>query len=152
MKIWNLFVTLIAAIIVSGMIPGTSSCNNVKPANTGNHDEPGRITDTASIFFREYVHDFGKIAEGEKVGCVFVFENRGTGPLVISSAGTSCGCTVPRYSKKPVPPGETGTLEVIFDSSGRDGLQTKTITVASNATKPVILLTIKGNVINNSNN
>jgi len=109
-------------------------------------------SDTASIFFREYEHDFGKISEGEKVGCVFTFENRGTAPLVVTSAVTSCGCTVPKFDKKPVPPGGIGTVEVIFDSSGRGGVQTKTITVQSNATKPLVLLRITGEVIINSNN
>jgi hypothetical protein len=108
--------------------------------------------DTASIHFRELSHDFGKIAEGEKVAYIFTFENRGTAALVINSASTSCGCTVPKYSTKPIGPGESGSLEVVFDSSGRNGRQTKTVTVSSNATQPVILLTITGEVIMNNNN
>lgn len=124
------------------------SCGNA-PDKPAMQSSP---SDTASIFFREYEHDFGKIAEGEKVGCVFTFENRGTAPLVVNSAVTSCGCTVPKFDKKPVPPGGTGILEVIFDSSGRGGVQTKTITVKSNATKPLVLLRITGEVVTNSNN
>jgi hypothetical protein len=124
------------------------SCGNT----TSQATPQSSSSDTASIFFREYEHNFGKIAEGEKVGCVFTFENRGTAPLVVNSAVTSCGCTVPKFDKKPVPPGGTGTLEVIFDSSGRGGVQTKTITVKSNATKPLVLLRITGEVVTNSNN
>ena len=91
---------------------------------------------TAEITFAALEHDFGKISEGEKVACVFSFENTGSGDLVIASATTSCGCTVPKFDKEPISPGGKGTMEVVFDTSGRSGIQTKTITVRSNAAKP----------------
>ena len=104
----------------------------------------------ADLVFREYTHDFGKVIEGEKIGYIFSFENKGKGNLVISSATASCGCTVPKYDSKPVPPGEGGNLEVVFDTSGSNGKQTKTVTVASNASKPVILLQITAEVVSAS--
>jgi hypothetical protein len=103
-------------------------------------------TGIAKIVFREYEHDFGKVAEGEKVGYVFKFDNMGTADLVIASATTSCGCTVPEYDSKPVAPGGNGSLEVVFDTSGRNGMQTKTITVKSNARPAVVLLKITAEV------
>jgi hypothetical protein len=103
------------------------------------------------IAFNEYEHDFGKVEVGETVGYTFTFENRGNGDLIINSAITTCGCTVPKYSTKPVPPGGKGNLEVIFDTSGRNGMQTKTITVKSNASIPVVLLKITSEVLNHSN-
>jgi len=109
-------------------------------------------SDTAIIFFRDYEHDFGKITEGEKVASTFTFENKGKGPLVISSVSTSCGCTVPRYDTQPISPGSSGSIEVVFDSSGKNGRQTKTITVKSNASKPIVLLKISGEVITSNNN
>jgi hypothetical protein len=104
-------------------------------------------TGTVKIVFGEYEHDFGKVSEGEKVGYVFKFENQGTSNLVIASATTSCGCTVPEYDTKPIPPGGKGNLEVVFDTSGRNGKQTKTITVKSNAKTPVVLLKITAEVV-----
>ena len=58
------------------------------------------------LIFREYEHNFGKVAEGEKVSYVFTFDNKGTADLVITSATTTCGCTVPKYDTKPIPPGK----------------------------------------------
>jgi hypothetical protein len=113
---------------------------------------PGSAGDTASIFFTEYEHNLGNVIAGEKIAYVFSFENRGNGPLVISSATTSCGCTVSKYSTRPITPGGKGTLEVTFDSSGRNGKQTKTITVRSNATRPVVLLKITCEVLSGNNN
>jgi len=128
------------------------ACNNSKATNGGKSSGIAVSTDTAIISFREYEHDFGKIAEGEKVACIFTFDNKGKGPLVISSVKTSCGCTVPKYDTKPISPGSTGIIEVVFDSSGHNGRQTKTITVKSNASKPIVLLRISGEVITSTNN
>jgi len=107
----------------------------------------GNDTGLVKIIFREYEHDFGKVTEGEKVACEFKFENQGTSNLVITSATTSCGCTVPEYDSKPIAPGKTGNLEVVFNTSGRNGKQTKTITVKSNAKTPVVLLKITAEVV-----
>jgi hypothetical protein len=53
---------------------------------------------------------------------------------------------VPKFSKKPVPPGEGGTIEVIFDTSGREGIQTKTVVVQSNAENNLVILRIMADV------
>lgn len=101
---------------------------------------------SAVMIFPEYEHQFGKVAEGEKISYQFRFTNTGTGNLVISSVMTTCGCTATKYSRRPISPGGSGTIEVVFDTSGREGMQTKTITVNSNASVPVILLKITAEV------
>jgi hypothetical protein len=122
-----------------------SGCRNVTEKNVSQHSSD---TGTASIIFKEYEHHFGKVTAGEKVGYTFTFENQGTGDLVLASALTTCGCTVPKFDRKPIPPGENGNLEVLFDTSGRSGMQTKTITINSNASKPVVILKISAEIIN----
>ena len=119
--------------------------------NSGNSKTPsaGNPAGTSEISFREYEHDFGKVAEGEKLSYIFIFDNKGKSDLVVSSASTTCGCTVPKYDAKPISPGANGKIEVVFDTSGRSGKQTKTITVKSNASKPVVLLKITAEVITN---
>lgn len=102
----------------------------------------------AELVFETYEHDFGKVAEGEKISYQFVYENNGSAPLAINAVSTTCGCTVPKYSNKPLKPGEKGSLEVVFDTSGRNGRQTKTITVKSNSSVPVVLLKITADVQN----
>lgn len=106
---------------------------------------------SAEIVFREYEHDFGKVAEGEKVAYVFAFENKGTGNLVVKNVITTCGCTVSKYETKPIPPGGSGNLEVVFDTYEKYGKQSKTISVRSNASKPVVILKITADVISNIN-
>lgn len=104
----------------------------------------------SSIQFENKSHDFGRISEGETVACSFRFINDGVKDLIIKSATTSCGCTVPKFPERPISPGEGGLIEVMFDSSFRQGLQNKTITIRSNADKPVVILKITADIITNN--
>jgi hypothetical protein len=135
-----LFFVIIAALTAS-------NCGNSPKHVADDNLLSQRDTGTAVISFTGYEHDFGKVAEGEKVGYTFKFKNTGTGNLIINSATTTCGCTVPKYSTKPIASGKNGEMEVIFDTSGRRGIQTKTITVRSNANTPVVILRIIAEVI-----
>lgn len=95
---------------------------------------------TPQINFETYEYNFGTIAQGEKVSHTFIFRNIGDGPLQITDVTTSCGCTASKYSIEPVAPGESGTVEVIFDSYGREGKQLKSANVWTNCgEKPVKL-------------
>jgi hypothetical protein len=103
---------------------------------------PSDTTGVAVITFTMLEHNFGAVKAGERVGCIFPFTNTGDADLVVTSATASCGCTVPKYSKKPVAPGDAGTVDVVFDTSGRDGIQTKTVVVQSNAENNLVILRI----------
>ncbi|MEO0331961.1 MAG: DUF1573 domain-containing protein, partial [Bacteroidota bacterium] len=96
--------------------------------------------------FEELNYDFGTIDEGEVVEHVFKFTNIGEAPLVIQSTSASCGCTTPSYSREPVAPGETGEVQVKFNSQSRPGVQNKTITITANTDPAVTRLFIKTNV------
>lgn len=124
-----------------------SNCSSGTGKNSTGFSSDTNSTGKSAISFREYQHDFGKVAQGEKVSYIFTFDNKGTSNLIISSATTTCGCTVPKYDTKPIPPGSNGNLEVVFDTSDREGMQTKTITVKSNASTPVVLLKITAEVV-----
>jgi hypothetical protein len=141
----------ILSFLFFALLLSVVSCNSGTGRSQNSSGDALNSSDTACILFNEYEHDFGKVTEGEKIAYTFTYENKGNAPLVISQATTTCGCTVSKYSRKPVQPGDNGTIEVIFDSSGRNGRQTKTITVRSNATKPLVLLKITGEVLNNNN-
>jgi hypothetical protein len=142
-KILLIFLALVAFTL--------SNCGSRTGKDTINDRNQSSAEGEARIVFNEYEHSFGKVAEGEKVSCTFTFENKGTGNLIVKSASTTCGCTIPKYDKKPIAPGGSGTLEVIFDTTGKNGMQTKTITVNSNASKPVVLLKVTAEVVTKIN-
>ena len=88
-------------------------------------------------------YDFGTIDKGKPVTVDFEFKNPGMVPLVIANVKSSCGCTVPEYSKQPIAPGATGMVKVTYDAK-MSGHFSKTITVSTNTDDGVTLLYIKG--------
>ncbi len=100
-----------------------------------------------TIEFAETKHEYGSIDQGEKAAHTFTFKNTGNEPLVLSNVKPSCGCTTPSWTKEPVAPGETGSIDVEFDSKGKSGKQTKTVTVTANTEPAKTVLTISGEVL-----
>ncbi len=102
----------------------------------------------ASIEFDELAHVFGKMYEGESRAWKFYFTNVGDEPLVISRVKTTCGCTVPSKPEEPIQPGESGAIEVAFNSAKKVGDQKKDISVFTNdPEKPMLKLRVEANVV-----
>ena len=76
---------------------------------------------------------------------IFEFKNDAKTPAIIQGVQTSCGCTAADKPVEPVKPGKKSKISVKYDTK-RVGQFTKTITVTSNVSEPIIL-TIKGNVL-----
>lgn len=103
---------------------------------------------TAEIKFDKTTYSFGSFKETEKVSCKFKFTNTGNGPLVIHQAIATCGCTVPKYPKEPIKPGESGEITVTYNGAGKfQGYFRKSITIRTNAKNEVIRLYIEGDMI-----
>ena len=99
-----------------------------------------------SIPVKEY--NFGTIKEGEgKVSHVFEIKNTGTAPLVLTRVMSSCGCTVPSYSKEPIAPGKSSKITVTYDPAGRVYPFVKTVSIYSNGKEGPEVITIKGEVV-----
>jgi len=88
--------------------------------------------DAAVISFEHGMYNFGKITQGDKVHYDFRFKNTGKSPLIITDATATCGCTIPEKPKEPVKPGESGVIKVVFNSTGKIGMQDKVVTITSN--------------------
>lgn len=104
----------------------------------------------AKIEFESETIDYGTIEKGADGVRVFKFKNTGDAPLIITKVKSSCGCTVPKKPEAPIMPGETGEIEVKYDTNRVMPIR-KTITVTSNADKPTIALKIKGLVVDPNN-
>jgi hypothetical protein len=103
---------------------------------------------TGSLKFTSHVHDFGDVYQGAKVSHKFQFVNSGSGPVAVTGVHAACGCTAVELEKgREYKPGETGDIEVQFDSTDFQGRIVKTITVmTSEKLLPDRVLTLKANV------
>ncbi len=92
-------------------------------------------------------YDFGDMKQGDKKDYTFNLTNAGKADLQIRNVRSSCGCTAVAPSKKVVSPGETVPIKVTFDSRGKRGRQSKSITVITNDPKnPTSTLRISSNI------
>jgi len=84
-----------------------------------------------------------KDSEGERT---IVVKNTGRKPLIITNVTSSCGCTVPDWSKEPIKRGKKGFVKVKYNTS-IVGQINKAITINSNDIEtPNKIVKIKGNV------
>jgi len=100
----------------------------------------------ADIKFDETIIDYGEVEFESDGKRIFKFKNIGNAPLVFQRISSSCGCTIPKKPEKPIEPGETGEIEVEYDTK-RVGLFMKAISVISNSKNPSTVLRIKGEVL-----
>jgi hypothetical protein len=68
--------------------------------------------------------DLGKIEKGSKTKFGVVIYNEGNEHTHLET-WASCGCTKPVIEPNVVPPGGTAIMTVVFDSTGKSGIQEK---------------------------
>ena len=130
------------------LVIGCTGHNDSKSGNVSEGESIVERTEYQSyIEFDTIAHNFGTLIEGEQVVCYFDFTNSGEGELIINSVTSSCGCTVPDWSKEPLKPAGRGTIKVKFDTSGRQGEQMKIVTIRSNAKNSEVKLKLNANII-----
>jgi len=144
------YLSIIAALTIMYGCGGESTSTGEEPQKldtdlvTAPATASGEVGDAPVMTFEKDVHDFGKIIQGEKVSYKFKFTNTGASDLLITDAKGSCGCTVPEYPRNPVKPGESGEIDVVFDSTGKTGQQNKKVTITANTVPNTITLAING--------
>ncbi len=103
---------------------------------------------SGSLKFTNHMHDFGNVYRGAKVSYKFQFVNAGSGPVAITGVHAACGCTAAEIEKgKEYVPGESGFIEVSFNSADFQGRVVKSVTVmTSEKLLPDRVLTVKADV------
>lgn len=109
---------------------------------------PEQLANAPVAAFEPKTHDFGEMKQGDKKETTFTLTNSGKTDLIIRRVRSSCGCTAVAPSKKVIAPGESAPVKVTFDSRGKRGRQSKSITVITNDPKtPTTTLRISSNVL-----
>jgi hypothetical protein len=113
--------------------------------NAQENQQPQPVQKNGKAVFKVDNHDFGTIKEeGGLATYTFDFTNKGTDPLILKNVSTTCGCTIPEWSKEPILPNKKGTVKVSFNPSGRPGTFERTITIYSDGNPGVQTVKIKG--------
>jgi hypothetical protein len=101
------------------------------------------------ITFEKTTIDFGLFDKehGDKV-CWFVFTNTGQKDLMILTANSTCGCTIPEIPKNPIPPGQKDSIKVSYNGSTRRvGMMKKTIAITTNCKINSCYVYIQGEMV-----
>lgn len=105
---------------------------------------PADTVNVAKMTFEETAFDFGEVTEGAVVKHTYKFVNTGKVPLIISDARSTCGCTVPTWPAEPVAPGESGVIDVQFNTSNKGREQRKPITITANTYPAQTIVYLEG--------
>jgi len=101
----------------------------------------------ASFSFEQTAHDFGTVKPGtDTLWYDFVFVNKGSDPLEISSVKTSCDCTLAQWPKTAIQPGKKAVIRGGFKIEGKSGPFDKSIIIIANTSPATTFLTITGDI------
>lgn len=98
----------------------------------------------AQMKFETTIFNYDTISQGKVVEYEFKFKNIGELPLSIKDVKGSCGCTIGSYPFLDIAPNEENSIKARFDSKGKKGQQSTTITVYSNGEPKEVVLSLKG--------
>ena len=105
------------------------------------------VPEGPEIVLDKDIHDYGTVVQNGDGLSHFKITNTGNEPLIISNVKSSCGCTVPKWTKEPIMPGESTVIDVKY-ATNRIGPINKSVTISSNAVNtPTKVIRIKGKVI-----
>ncbi len=134
----TLITYLLPVALVSALPLGCNDAGSApKPAPAG----------SGALHFDHTEFDFGTTVQQSRLTHRFPFTNIGGAPARILRVKTACGCTIPRYPREPIAPGEQGELELIFESGALTGEIAKGITVfTDNPEDPTVEIRVRAEV------
>jgi hypothetical protein len=105
------------------------------------------LANMTTMSFDKMSHDYGKVPADTDNKTIFRVTNTGKKPLMIEKVSASCGCTTPSKPDKPIPPGKSDEIVVVFHPKETQlGQQNKTVTVIANTDPKMEVLSISAMV------
>jgi hypothetical protein len=114
------------------------------------NDNKNVLIENQNVIANTIHKDFGTIYEGDKAEFKFKLKNNNDKPLVIWHVTSSCGCTSPYWTDKPVKKNKTATVKVIYNTLNIGYFNKNLFVYTRFADKP-IKLTISGTVLKRKN-
>ncbi|MDX2176106.1 MAG: DUF1573 domain-containing protein [Candidatus Sumerlaeia bacterium] len=82
-----------------------------------------------ALKFEATTKDYGIISEGETIDIAFPVTNATDRRINITRIQVSCGCTKATDNPEFIEPGQTDEIKVAYNSTGRPGRQSKTVSI-----------------------
>jgi hypothetical protein len=125
----------------------TKSAKESLAAQTKPEAAPEPNKPSPRITFDNMVYDFGEVGPNRKNTGQIKFTNTGEALLVITKVDRCCG-VVTNLDKMEYEPGESGTLEVVWNSGPRQSTMNRKLTIHSNdPMTPQAILTLTAKVV-----
>lgn len=93
---------------------------------------PEELSKAPKLRIAKKEHDFGSMKEGQKAEIQVMLINDGKSELELRKIASNCNCVIADVQKQTLKAGESVPLVLTFDTSGRKGPQTKSVTLFSN--------------------
>ena len=115
-------ITLVAAVVMISCNDSSSRSKTSKRRNAGSSVSIFSNDSEGQSFF-EIVEDeyggadknLGERELGESLSITYLLRNNGSKNLLIERVEPDCSCTVGTFTKDPIPPGETGSIDLIYN-------------------------------------
>ncbi|HRI79748.1 MAG TPA: DUF1573 domain-containing protein [Cyclobacteriaceae bacterium] len=133
-------------LFLAALALATAGYSQTTPGSTTTGVQVSANADLAEPLFETQNFDFGKIKGGIPATHEFRFTNKGKVTMIITDVRASCGCTTPSWTKDPIPPGGQGFVTATYNAA-TIGVFNKSITVTANVPNNIVVLSIKGEVI-----
>jgi hypothetical protein len=124
------------------------ACLSVRPtfAQQPNNDPNNRPIPKIKLL--EETIDFGEVNGGTTVNAEIKFTNEGNAPLEITKVRPSCGCMAGKMKKRIYEPGESGTIELSYETKNRKGPTKGYVLITSNdPEQSQVKVNLKANII-----
>jgi Protein of unknown function (DUF1573) len=118
----------------------------IVPEEVRSRTQKADLLSKTTIQFYESQYNFGNVTEGTVLKHAFRFKNTGNHPLMITKTDVTCGCTVPEFPVDPITPGSDGEVVVVFNTTGKSGVQKKEITIHANTLPETVSIGIEADV------
>lgn len=107
------------------------------------------VPKAAGLKFEDVNHNFGDVLEGQKLSYNFLYKN--TGPDTLRIKKIDCGkvCMVTDKYDSVIAPGQTGSINVVFDTDNKLGYVVKKLVILYNTVgqETQVTLNVAANVI-----
>ncbi len=127
----------------------SQSYSKVDALNYGVYSALSEIDDNdtlTEVKIRQRVINLGKLTKGDLAEFNFIITNTGDNNLILKNIEPECHCTVARWEKSRIKPGDSTTITAIYNTSYLGYFQ-KLVRVDVNTSDSPLTLILRGEVL-----